>query len=118
MGLIKTTKRDTLVVAGLAEKHYQEAPALLSGAGFAKVTYTGSLGEITAVHRSATLRGTITLHVTEASPSAPGPNATSRIEITAKADVDNLFPLGENPATKLIEKYRLAIGSKAPGSSE
>ena len=110
MSLIKTTRHDTVIVESPAGRSYQETPAVLTAAGFAKVKFTGQPGEVTAVHRSATLRGTIVIRVTDL-PVATTGQVGARIDITAKADADNVFAIAGNPAAKIIEKYKAALGT-------
>jgi hypothetical protein len=101
MGLIETTRTASLTVIGEGSAVYAWTPQLLRSAGLKKVAFTGRSGEVVARMRSFTVWGRLTVLVQEL-PHAVGCPVTSRLDLTATANANNIYTLAENPAEKII----------------
>ncbi|GHH80364.1 hypothetical protein GCM10018793_35370 [Streptomyces sulfonofaciens] len=104
---IKKSVVDEFVVPGLVGYWLGASAHALQTAGFTGLWSPNPQSEVAARYRKATVYGELRVGVYAASPQ------DSRIVMTAKANVDNVYALFRSPGRRIIEAFRTSLLGRA-----
>jgi hypothetical protein len=102
---IRKSIEETLVVDGGRDAWLKSCRTALEREGFSKIQVAESLGQLHAAFRTKTIWGTLDITLT---PEA-GSHESTRLQLVATGNVDNIFALFRSPSKKILEEFKNGI---------
>ena len=97
---VKKSVEEVLILDGSIEELMNVCTKSLERADFSRIEVNKDLHQITAAHRKFTVWGTISIIL------SPENANTTKLSITATANVDNAFALFKNPGKEIIGAFK------------
>lgn len=104
---IKKSVVEEFVVPGLVEYWLGASANALRSAGFTDLWSPNPQAEVAASYKKATVWGELRVGVYAATPQ------DSRIVLTAKANVDNIYALFRSPGRRIIDTFKTSLFGRA-----